>query len=1091
MTRHQCISVFVRQVLCLVACCICAVTAGTAAQPDPVSFNRDLRPIMSDTCFRCHGPDRNARKADMRLDIREEATRPTRSGHIPIVPGDPDKSEIIARIFSSGTNVMPPRSAHKELTQAQKEMVRRWVAEGAVYEGHWAFQPVKRPPVPAVADASRIKNPIDRFVQDRLRREGVDASNQADKRTLLRRATLDLTGLLPTPDQMRAFLADTSPDAYEKAVDRLQASPRYAEQRAMHWLDAVRYADTAGFHGDNPIPAWPYRDYVLQAFLKNRPFDEFTREQIAGDLLPKATVEQRVASAYNRLNRTSAEGGLQPKEYLAKYGADRVRTLSAVWLGSTLGCAECHDHKFDPFLTKDFYAMKAFFADIQETGLVPDRGARAWGAKLALPTESQKLELDGLETKLATARARLDEAALMRAADEEAREIELTSRWQAGELAWTWQRPTAARSINGATLTIYDQEPIESNFYLDGSLRTDTKPGDGLVVARGANPDRETYVVTVKPGAGAWHQLGIEVVQDESLPGARYARGADRFLLSEAEAELLEAGQPPRRLQFTLATVNDNPPSVPSSTTDPSMPPLAAIDGNPKTAWGIRFGEARNPFLALRFADLLTTTADSAIVVTLRHESDLRRAVIGRFRLALAADPFAWPPTADAGRRARSRDPSGRTTWGSGLPEDVMRALRRPSEDRDEAERAAVREYLIFSNPDMAELYRDVQLLETERGLLEASIPRVVTTVSTEPAAIRILPRGNWMDDSAPIVVPAIPRFLGTLDTKGERATRLDLANWVVSRENPLTARTFVNRVWREFFGTGLSRVLDDLGSQGEWPTHLELLDWLAAEFMQPAFDAVSAHEWDVKHIIRLIVTSYTYRQSSIAESGVEEKDPENRLFARQNRFRADAENVRDVALQLSGLLSDKLGGPSVNPIEPPGYLAALNFPKREYSASHGEDLYRRGLYTTWQRTFLHPSLLNFDAPTREECTVSRSTSNTPLQALDLLNDPIYVETARVFAQNALTNGGKAFKTQLDWIFDRALNRAPTAEERSLLRGLYERNLKRFAGNAAGTREFLGEGEAPRPPKVDAVRLAALATVTRAVLNLHELITRN
>jgi hypothetical protein len=346
------------------------------------------------------------------------------------------------------------------------------------------------------------------------------------------------------------------------------------------------------------------------------------------------------------------------------------------------------------------------------------------------------------------------------------------------------------------------------------------------------------------------------------------------------------------------------------------------------------------------------------------------------------------------------------------------------------------------------------------------------------------------MDDSAPIVEPAIPRFLGTLDTKGERATRLDLANWLVAHDNPLTARAFVNRTWREFFGNGLSRVLDDLGSQGEWPAHPELLDWLAAELMHPELDAESAHDWDVKHIIRLIVTSYTYQQSSLAEGGVHEKDPENRLFAHQNRFRVDAENVRDVALQVSGLLSDRFGGPSVNPVEPAGYLAALNFPKREYSASNGEDLHRRGVYTTWQRTYLHPTLVNFDAPTREECTVNRTTSNTPLQALDLLNDPIYVEAARIFAEHALAHGGKSFKTELEWIFDRALNRPPTGEERTLLRGLYERNLKRFAANAGGAREFLTEGEAP-PPNGDAVRLAAMATVTRAVMNLHELITRN
>jgi hypothetical protein len=1080
-----------RRVLRIAAGCFCAANALAAAEPERVSFNRDMRPIMSDTCFRCHGPDKNARMAGMRLDIREEATRPTRSGRTPIVPGDPDKSEIIARIFASGAKVMPPASAHKELTEKQKDTIRRWVAEGAVYEGHWAYQPVARPAVPT-ADPSRTKNPIDVFLQDRLRREGLTPANPADPRTLLRRVTLDLTGVPPTPEEMRAFLADHSTNAYEKAVDRLLASPRYAEQRTMHWLDAVRYADTSGFHGDNPIPAWPYRDYVLRAFASNKPFDEFTREQIAGDLLPNATLEHRVASAYNRLNRTSSEGGLQPKEYLAKYGADRVRTLSAVWLGSTMGCAECHDHKFDPFLTKDFYAMKAFFADIQETGLVPDRGVRAWGAQVQLPSDEQQRQRDALESRLAPAHVRLEEKAAAIPTIDEQWENDLKARWQNGLLAWTWQHPIDARALHGATLTIYDTEPIESNYYLDGSLQTATKPGDGLVVASGANPDHETYVVTLKPGAGTWNQVGVDVVQDESLPGARYARGADRFLLSEIDVQLVEPGVPARTLTLSMATVNDAPPAVPSSTTDPSMPPLAAIDGDPRTAWGIRFGEARDPFLAVRFAEPVQTTAESRMIVTLRHESDLRSASIGRFRLALSADAFAWPPVADAGRRARSKDPSGARSWASGLPDDVMRALRRPAEDRDETERNAVRDYRIWSSRDLAPDFADVLRMETERGLLEASIPRVLTTSSVDPAVTRILPRGNWMDDSAPIVEPAIPRFLGTLDTKGERATRLDLARWLASRENPLTARAFVNRTWREFFGTGLSKVLDDIGSQGEWPTHPELIDWLASEFMHPEFEAASTHDWDMRHIIRLIVTSDTYRQSSIAGTASHDSDPDNRWLAHQNRFRVDAENVRDIALHVSGLLAERFGGPSVSPVEPAGYLGALNFPKREYSASHGADLYRRGLYTTWQRTYLHPSLMNFDAPTREECTVVRGTSNTPLQALDLLNDPIYVEAARVFAQNAVANGGKSFRSRLEWIFDRALNRAPTAEERAVLSGLYERSLKRFAADPDSARGFVSTGEASQPPDVPRpALLAATATVTRAVLNLHELITRN
>jgi len=1054
---------------------------------DTISFNRDIRPIMSDTCFRCHGPDKGSRMAGMRLDIRAEALKTTRAGKIPIVPGDPDKSEIIERIYASGARIMPPAFAHRVLTEKQKETIRRWVAEGAVYEGHWAYQAIKRSEVPQAADAALIRNPIDNFIQERLSREGLKPSPEADLHTLLRRVTLDLTGLPPSAEQLRTFLEDKRPDAYERYVDTLLASPAFAEQRTMHWLDAVRYADTCGFHGDNPIPIWPYRDYVLRAFLHNKPFDEFTREQIAGDLLPNATLEQRVAAAYNRLNRTSAEGGLQPKEYMAKYGADRVRTLSAVWLGSTMGCAECHDHKFDPFLIKDFYAMKAFFADVKESGFMPDRGPTAWGEQISLPSGEQKKEREDLEAKLTAARAALESKAAGLRASQDTWERALKQRWEARKLAWTWQHPIAAEALHGAKLTIYNDQPVDSNYYVDGSLKYDRKPGNGLVVASGPNPDNETYVVTVEPGAGSWGEIGLDVVQDDSLPGARYARGADRFLLSEMEVQIVDEGAPARKLNLTAATVNDAPADVDYTTTDPSMPPDAAIDGDPRTAWGIRFGEARDPFLAVRFSAPVRTSATSRIMVTLRHESELRKAVIGRFRVALAADPYAWPPIADEGDRERSKD----SLWDSGLPEDVMKALRRPAEDRDRDERKALHDYRAWSSPDLATEYATVEHLETQLELLNAAIPKVLATVSVDPAVTHILRRANWMDDSTPIVEPAIPQFLGKLDTKGLRATRLDLANWLVSHDNPLTARAFVNRTWREFFGIGFSKVLDDLGSQGEWPTHPELLDWLASEFMHPEFGKDAAHDWDVRHIIRLVVTSHTYRQSSLPDAASEDKDPENRLLAHQNRYRIDAENVRDMMLSVSGLLQPKFGGPSVNPVEPPSYLAALNFPKREYSASHGADLYRRGLYITWQRTYLHPSLLNFDAPTREECTVNRVASNTPLQALDLLNDPIYVEAARVFAQNAAAGAGTGFDAQLSWIFERALNREPGAQERSILHGLYERDLKRFSAQSNAAGDLLSIGEAPLTTAQNPEQLAALTTVTRAVLNLHEMITRN
>jgi hypothetical protein len=1044
-----------------------AALATAAGAESTVSFNRDIRPIMSDTCFRCHGPDKNARMAGLRLDIRDEALKPRKPGMVPIVPGDPEHSVIIERIFAKDTRIMPPPFAHKELTPAQKDAIQRWVAEGAKYEGHWAYEPISRPAVPELPAG----NPIDAFIQSRLAREGLQPSPEADRRTLIRRVTLDLTGLPPAPQDVEAFVAETGEDAYERLVDRLLASPRYAEKQAMHWLDAVRYADTCGFHGDNPFPAWPYRDYVLRAFHDNKPFDEFTREQLAGDLIPDATLEQKIASAYNRLTRTSAEGGLQPAEYLAKYAADRVRTVSAVWLGSTMGCAECHDHKFDPFAARDFYSMKAFFADIKETGLVPDRGAKAWGSLLFLPTAEQRARHEQLERRVYEAKRRLEEKAQSLAVRQSEWGKKILARFEAGQLNWRNLHPLSAKSANGAKLTIYNTQPVESSSYMGTSLVSDRKPGDGLVIASGPNPDNETYTVTVKPGEGRWTALGVEVVQDESLPGIRVARGADRLALTEVEAEL--AG---RRLAFSLATSNI------VTAVSPGYPAMAAIDGDRKTAWGVSiYGENRNLFLALRFAEELHTHADSVLTIRLRHDSEYRRATVGRFRIALSVAAYSWPETRDPKSKERNQ----------GLPTDVLKALRTSQDQRTEEQLEALLAHFEWAAPELQSLETKVARLEAELSLLKAAVPKVVVTESTEPAETRILARGNFMDESGPIVEPAIPGFLGKLETGGNRATRLDLANWIVSPSNPLTARAFVNRLWRQFFGTGISRVLDDLGSQGEWPAHPELLDWLAVEFMQPAWKAEAAHAWDVKHVIRTIVLSQTYRQSSMSNPILEERDPDNRLLARQSRLRVDAEVIRDIALEVSGLLVDKFGGPSVRPYQPDRYLATLNFPKREYAASHGEDLYRRALYTLWQRTFLHPSLLAFDAPTREECTVNRTNSDTPLQALVLLNDPIYVEAARVFAEHILKDGGPTVLQQLDWAFVRALSRKPSAEERGTLAGLFSKSLARFKAAPAEAQQLIQIGDAPLPANTQPAELAAMTTAARAILNLHETITRN
>ena len=1014
-----------------------------------ISFNRDIRPIMADTCFRCHGPDKSSRMANLRLDLRDEALKPTRRGDIPIVPGDPDKSLIIQRIFSDNSaRLMPPANAHKTLTSEQKQKVRQWVQEGAIYEGHWAYQPVRRPDPPTAAG-----HPIDAFVRAHLATNGFAPSPQADRNTLLRRVHLDLTGLPPSPAELYDYLKDTSPDAYERAVDKLIASDRYAERQAMHWLDAVRYADTCGFHGDNPFPAWPYRDYVLQSIRDNKPFDQFTREQLAGDLLPDATTETRVASAFNRMARTSSEGGLQPTEYLAKYGADRVRTVSGMWMGSTLGCAECHDHKFDPFTARDFYSMKAFFADVKETGLVPDQGPLAWGEQLALPSEQQKSQWDSLERKIAAAKAEL-----------RAKSIDLQAwgkTFQQAAREWTVQIPVAAKAKNGTLLKIYGSEPVLSIYETGGSVVSDTKPGNGLVVASGPNPDNETFTLTLVPGLGKWHSIGLEVSSDDRLPGARLARGSDRLVVTEVEVAAKGSRVKPVSARSNVAFW------------DAGLTPWNVIDGKADTGWGVAtYRSQRTNFLVVDFAVPVETKPGETVTVTIRHDSPIRRAVTGRFRLFLASTPHPQPAM------DRSRDLAI-----PALSADLLQAIA--AETPSNAQKEALQTLAETSHPDLEPLWRKLSQMESDFANLRAEIPHVVTTVAAEtPTETRILGRGNFMDESGDIVQPAVPAFLGriALAEGRTRATRLDLANWLVSRENPLTARVYVNRTWRRLFGNGLSKVLEDLGSQGEWPVQQDLLDWLAADFMS---------DWDMKRLMRTIVLSETYKQSSVATPEMLEKDPENRLLARQSRFRVDAEIIRDVALSVSGLLAvDKFGGPSARPYQPEGYLAALNFPRRDYSESHGADLYRRGIYSFWQRTFLHPSMAAFDGPSREECTLNRSGSNTPIQSLVLLNDPTYVEAARVFAQSLIAGAGPSIERRIELAFRRAANREPSTGEKAILVELYTKELARFRRSPADAKALANVGEAPRIAGNDA-DLAATVSVTRAILNLHEVITRN
>ncbi len=625
----------------LISCCAAILVVASAftisAQPQTsvnspaVNFDREIRPILSNYCFRCHGPDVSSRVGGFRLDLREEAVKSQVMG-TPIVPGDSDHSELISRVFSkdSGT-VMPPVYAHSELSSVQKETLRRWISQGAKYESHWSYQAILRPAVPATA--AKVVNPIDAFVHARLAKEGLKPSPEADRRTIIRRVSLDLTGLLPSPEQVAAFEADKSADAYEKVVDRLLASSDYAEQQAVHWLDAVRYADSAGFHSDGSRPVWLYRDYVLKAFRDNKPFDEFTREQLAGDLLPNATIDQKIAAAYNRLSRSSAEGGLQPKEYYAKYGADRVRDFSTVWLGTSMGCAECHNHKFDPVLTKDFYALKAFFADIKEDGLVQDVGPTAFAPRMLVYAPGQKEPIDALQAQIDVAKKSLEKQAESLVSDQRQWEKDELVRYMSGELAWQFPVPVEA-SASKASLTI-QKAPIEQD---PRTLSTSISMGVGMISVDGPNPDNETYNVTIQPGAGKWASLGLETGQDDSLPGANISRGSERFVVTEIEAE--SGGV---KLPFSFAFSDTAP--VAGSTA------MAAIDGDSKTGWAIG-AVARGPktMLMLRFARPIVTDASTRIVVHIHQDSELRRATIGRFRIAIAPSAGTWPGT--GGRNA-------------------------------------------------------------------------------------------------------------------------------------------------------------------------------------------------------------------------------------------------------------------------------------------------------------------------------------------------------------------------------------------------------------------------------------------------------
>ncbi len=1016
----------------LVMCCV----AGAEETAPPLQFNRDIRPILSENCFTCHGPDNNARKAKLRLDVAEDGDT-YKGAYSVLQPGQPETADLLARVLSTDPDeVMPPPATEKHVKPEQAEILRRWIAEGAPYELHWSYVAPKRPTVPAAAHPW-ARTPIDAFVLDHAQQAGVELTEQADPVTLVRRLYFDLTGLPPEPEVAAAFVANPTDEAYAALVDKLLASPHYGERMAIDWLDQVRYADTNGFHSDEKRSIWPYRDYVIHAFNTNKPFDVFTKEQLGGDLMPDASREAKVAAAYNRLNQLTAEGGAQPKEYIAIYAADRVRTVSSVWLGSTVACAQCHDHKYDPYSLKDFYRLSAFFADIQEQP-VYGSGQR-WDPLLELPTEEQSAQLDTLNRRIALLERKLNtptpriERAFQTWLTESAPKLA-----RMGAKHWHYVAPESVTAEQGTT---FSAQP------------------DASTLATGPLPVDEVYHVTLRPGPGELTGLRLEALRHESFPTG-VARGNGNFVLSGVELWLKRDGADAQRLDLT----------APEATFEQATWPIAnALDTDPKTGWAVE-GHVKNEAQAATFA--LTTplqlTEGDALELVLRHETGLAGHAIGRFRIA-------WTSL----DKPRVKLPGG-------IAPDLLYPLMHAAEGvSDPTALDGLRKRFLEDFEDLNDDREALKQARVELDELKKQIPYTMATVATEPRVTRVLARGNWMDESGEVVEPATPAFLPPLPVSGRRANRLDLAEWLVAPENPLTARVFINRLWRNYYGKGLSAVLDDLGSQGRQPANPDLLDWLAVEFRESG--------WDIKHMVRMMVTSSTYRQSSFPSKSAEEKDPLNLLFTHQTRYRLEAELVRDNALAVSGLLTPAVGGPSFYPYQPDGYYANCNTfgGDLSYPISPGEEQYRRGMYTFWKRSFLHPSMLAFDAPSREECTADRPTSNTPLQALVLLNDPTYVEAARVFAQRIIEQGGATPEERIRFAFERALSRAPLPEEVGLLAQLLDSQRTQYTAAPEEAQAFVSAGQAPLPAAIPVPELAAWTAVARTILNLHEVITRS
>ncbi len=1024
-------------VLAILLCITTLPVLGQSSKsqtPGQVDFDRDIRPILSNTCYTCHGPDANKRVTDLRFDV--EGSLFGEHDEPVVVRGKPTESALIARITSGDPDYrMPPVDSMQQLSKAQIELLKVWVEQGASYSGHWSFQPIVRPELPNLITLDWPRNGIDQFVLNRMTERKLHPSERASKETLIRRITLDLIGLPPTLDEVDVFLADDSPQAFEKVVDRLLASERFGEHFATAWLDAARYADSNGYQQDRTRTLWPWRDWVIRAFNSNMPFDQFTIEQLAGDQLENSTQDQRVATGFHRNHMLNGEGGRIAEESRVEYVMNRVETTGEVWLGLTVGCTRCHDHKYDPVSQREFYQFYSYFNSIDESGSV-DAGGNA-NPVLAVPTKEQSIQQSELGQKLADLQKELRSVT-------------------AAELQRAWEAAKLAELSTGQTPPVW--ELLKPARFVSEQGQTMTLQEDGSLLLTGKNPNNDNYEIEFVASSSGITGIRIEAVPHPEFTNGGFARSdSGNFVLTDFSVQARRS----KETEFSLVKFG----SAQASFEQGGLTIDKSVDGNPKTGWAVHNPtDMKIPRQAVYVFDKpIGGSEGTTLIVRMKHESQHAFHNLSRFRILVTTQPEPKLDSSDGGREA------------------LVNALNVELEKRNDAQKKLIAEEFRKGSPEVVAVQKQIDGAKKLQSDLDKQIVRTMVMQDRKDARETfVLNRGVWdqpikeqpIQSATPDCLPGLP--------EGVPKNRLSLAKWVVSKNNPLTPRVVVNRYWQHFFGTGLVTTPEDFGSQGERPTHPQLLDWLGAEFVESG--------WNVKHMLKLIVMSATYQQSSTSTPAMTEADSSNQWLARGARFRLTSQAIRDQALAVSGLLVNKIGGAPVKPYQPLGIWSDLSLGKIKYEQDHGEDLYRRTLYTFWRRASA-PTML-FDVATRQVCKVRTSRTNTPLHALVLMNDDTYVEASRKLAERVLLEGGASDDDRLAFGFRLATCRHVTSDERSVLLDVLNKVRADYATDAEKVNALLSRGESPVNDKLDRPELASFAAVMNMILNLDEVITK-